>query len=222
MFSSILTTQLTPSLIAICSATSLAMGAILALTYMQTGRYSRNFPIALFLLPSMVQMVIMMVNGNLGAGVAVAGAFSLVRFRSLPGTSKEIISIFFAMAIGLATGMGYVGYAAVFTIVLSALMLILYKSNFANGKEADQMLRITIPEELDYSNVFDDIFEKYANKVELERVKTTNLGSMFELSYRVEIKNSALIKEMIDEIRIRNANLPIIMARGEIDKMNEL
>ncbi len=222
MFSSILTTQLTPSLIAICSATSLAMGALLALTYMQTGRYSRNFPIALFLLPSMVQMVIMMVNGNLGAGVAVAGAFSLVRFRSLPGTSKEIISIFFAMAIGLATGMGYVGYAAVFTIVLSALMLILYKSNFANGKEADQMLRITIPEELDYSNVFDDIFEKYANKVELERVKTTNLGSMFELSYRVEIKNSALIKEMIDEIRIRNANLPIIMARGEIDKMNEL
>ncbi len=222
MFSSILTTQLTPSLIAICSATSLAMGAILALTYMQTGRYSRNFPIALFLLPTMVQMVIMMVNGNLGAGVAVAGAFSLVRFRSLPGTSKEIISIFFAMAIGLATGMGYVGYAAVFTIVLSALMLILYKSNFANGKEADQMLRITIPEELDYSNVFDDIFEKYANKVELERVKTTNLGSMFELSYRVEIKNSALIKEMIDEIRIRNANLPIIMARGEIDKMNEL
>ncbi len=222
MFSSILTTQLTPSLIAICSATSLAMGAILALTYMQTGRYSRNFPIALFLLPTMVQMVIMMVNGNLGAGVAVAGAFSLVRFRSLPGTSKEIISIFFAMAIGLATGMGYVGYATVFTIVLSALMLILYKSNFANGKEADQMLRITIPEELDYSNVFDDIFEKYANKVELERVKTTNLGSMFELSYRVEIKNSALIKEMIDEIRIRNANLPIIMARGEIDKMNEL
>ncbi len=222
MFSSILTTQLTPSLIAICSATSLAMGAILALTYMQTGRYSRNFPIALFLLPTMVQMVIMMVNGNLGAGVAVAGAFSLVRFRSLPGTSKEIISIFFAMAIGLATGMGYVGYAAVFTIVLSALMLILYKSNFANGKEADQMLRITIPEELDYSNVFDDIFEKYANKVELERVKTTNLGSMFELSYRVEIKNSALIKEMIDEIRIRNANLPIIMARGEIEKMNEL
>ncbi len=222
MFSSILTTQLTPSLIAICSATSLAMGAILALTYMQTGRYSRNFPIALFLLPTMVQMVIMMVNGNLGAGVAVAGAFSLVRFRSLPGTSKEIISIFFAMAIGLAKGMGYVGYAAVFTIVLSALMLILYKSNFANGKEADQMLRITIPEELDYSNVFDDIFEKYANKVELERVKTTNLGSMFELSYRVEIKNSALIKEMIDEIRIRNANLPIIMARGEIDKMNEL
>ncbi len=222
MFSSILTTQLTPSLIAICSATSLAMGAILALTYMQTGRYSRNFPIALFLLPTMVQMVIMMVNGNLGAGVAVAGAFSLVRFRSLPGTSKEIISIFFAMAIGLATGMGYVGYAAVFTIVLSALMLILYKSNFANGKEADQMLRITIPEELDYSNVFDDIFEKYANKVELERVKTTNLGSMFELSYRVEIKNSALIKEMIDEIRIRNANLPIIMARGEIDTMNEL
>ncbi len=222
MFSSILTTQLTPSLIAICSATSLAMGAILALTYMQTGRYSRNFPIALFLLPTMVQMVIMMVNGNLGAGVAVAGAFSLVRFRSLPGTSKEIISIFFAMAIGLATGMGYVGYAAVFTIVLSALMLILYKSNFANGKEADQMLRITIPEELDYSNVFDDIFEKYENKVELERVKTTNLGSMFELSYRVEIKNSALIKEMIDEIRIRNANLPIIMARGEIDKMNEL
>ncbi len=222
MFSSILTTQLTPSLIAICSATSLAMGALLALTYMQTGRYSRNFPIALFLLPSMVQMVIMMVNGNLGAGVAVAGAFSLVRFRSLPGTSKEIISIFFAMAIGLATGMGYVGYAAVFTIVLSALMLILYKSNFANGKEADQMLRITIPEELDYSNVFDDIFEKYANKVELERVKTTNLGSMFELSYRVEIKNSALIKEMIDEIRIRNANLPIIMARGEIDTMNEL
>ena len=155
MFTSILTTALTPSMIAICSATSLAMGAILALVYMQTGRYSRNFPIALFLLPTMVQMVIMMVNGNLGAGVAVAGAFSLVRFRSLPGTSKEIISIFFAMAVGLATGMGYVGYAAVFTVVLAALMLLLYKSNFANTKDCEQTLRITIPEELDYSNVFD-------------------------------------------------------------------
>ncbi len=223
MFSSIITAgALTPSSILICSVAAVLLGGILALAYMNTGRYSRNFPIALVLLPVMVQMVIMMVNGNLGAGVAVAGAFSLVRFRSLPGSSKEIVSIFFAMAVGLATGMGYVGYAAIFAVTVSALMVILYKSGFALPKQHERVLRVTIPEELSYEEVLDDILEAHTKRFELDRIKTTNLGSMFELSYKIELQDEKATKSLIDEIRVRNANLPIILSRSELDKGMEL
>lgn len=222
MFNSILGTSMTLQIIAICTLTSIISGVLLSIAYMKTGRYSQNFPISLIILPVIVQMIIMLVNGNLGVGVAVAGAFSLVRFRSLPGSSKEIISIFFAMAVGIATGMGYVGFAILFTVIVSIMLLGLYKSKITISKDLDRTLRITIPEELNFENTFDDIFEKYTKKYELDRVKTTNMGSMFELSYKIELRSLDNIKNMLDDIRIRNANLPIIFSKIDIEKAVEL
>lgn len=222
MFNSIVATTLSPMGILICSIFSLVMGAVIALAYMQTGKFSRNFPIALVLLPVMVQMVIMMVNGNLGAGVAVAGTFSLVRFRSLPGSSKEIVSIFFAMAVGIANGMGFIGYGTVFAIGISLLMVTLYHTGFAMKNVEEKTLRITIPEELDYTEVFQDVFQNFTQGATLERVKTTNLGSMFELSYLVKVDDVKMEKQLMDEIRIRNANLPVLLNRVAMDPANEL
>lgn len=222
MFNTILGTEMTVQIIAICTMVSLVSGAILALTYMKTGRYSQNFPITVLLLPAVVQMIIMLVNGNLGVGVAVAGAFSLVRFRSLPGSSKEILTVFFAMAIGIATGMGYVAFGAIFTILISIIFLALYKLNFAKAKNSERTIRITVPEELDFEGVFDEIFETYARNYELDRIKTTNMGSMFELSYKVDLKSLENLKSLLDDIRARNANLPIIISKIDVEKAVEL
>ena len=165
--------------------------------------------------PALVQVVIMMVNGNLGAGVAVMGAFSLVRFRSFPGSSKEICVVFFAMAIGLATGMGHLAFAVFFTIILSLLLLLLCRSPFGelHAVPTEKELRITIPEDLDYPHIFDDLFEKYTNRVTLERVKTTNLGSMFELTYHIRLKKAVQEKAFLDDLRCRNGNLTIVCGR---------
>ena len=153
-----------------------------------------------------------MVNGNLGTSVAIVGAFSLVRFRSIPGTSKEILSVFFAMAIGLATGMGHVFFASLMTIIVSlALFLFSYIKLFdKNNKE--RILRIAIPENLDYTNMFNDIFDKYTKKIELTQVKTTNMGSLFDLSYNIILKSDINEKEFIDELRVKNGNLKITLS----------
>ena len=165
----------------------------------------------LVLLPVIVQIVIMLVNGNLGVGVSVMGAFSLVRFRSIPGTGKEIAYIFFAMSIGLATGTGFVGVAIGITLVIGLVMIVL---NAVLGSSEEyrkaRRLRIIIPEDLDFTGVFDDLFEKYTTRCELERVKTTNMGSLFELTYGIVLKDISKEKEFIDEIRCRNGNLTII------------
>ncbi|SFR70984.1 DUF4956 domain-containing protein [Anaeromicropila populeti] len=205
------TLQLSDALI--CTCTSLVLGLIIAYTYMLSSSYSKNFVITLALLPALVQIVIMMVNGNLGTGVAVLGAFSLVRFRSIPGSSREITSIFFAMSVGLATGMGYIGFAILFTIIIGTVLLVLSKSKFGEAQSKDKNLKITIPENLDYTEVFDDIFRKYTGKAVLESVKTTNLGSMYELVYRISLKDVNKQKDMIDELRCRNGNLTIICSR---------
>lgn len=169
--------------------------------------------ITLVLLPVLVQMVIMLVNGNLGTSVAVLGAFSLVRFRSVPGSSKEMAVIFFAMAIGLATGTGFLGFAAVMTLVIGSVFLALEKSRFGEWKQEQKDLRITIAEHLDYTEIFDDIFRKYTSKCCLERVKTTNLGSMYELDYHITLKDHGQEKEMLDAIRCRNGNLTVVCGR---------
>lgn len=199
--------------IVICTAVSLLIGVIIALVYMYKNNYSKNFLITLALLPAIVQSVIMVVNGNLGAGVAVMGAFSLVRFRSAPGTAKEIVSIFFAMAAGLAVGMGYVIYAVLFTVIVSAVMLIY---NVLGGKATDNAqrdLRITIPEDVDYTTVFEPVFEQYTKKSHLNKVRTTNLGSLFELQYTVTLNNKLEEKKFIDDLRQRNGNLTIVCNR---------
>lgn len=206
--------SLTLESLLICSFVSIILGIAIAACYMLcSDKYTKNFVVTLAILPMLVQVVIMMVNGNLGTGVAIIGAFSLVRFRSVPGNAKEIGTVFFSMAVGLATGMGYVGYAVIFTIIVALVLIILTKLNFGAKKEADKQLRITIPENLNYVGLFDDIFEKYANEVRLDKVKTTNLGSMFELTYLVKLKDEAKEKEMLDEIRTRNGNLTVVCGR---------
>ncbi|MBQ8616615.1 MAG: DUF4956 domain-containing protein [Clostridia bacterium] len=200
-----------------CIGCSLVIGLILALGYMFRTRYTKSFIVTLALLPAVVCVVIMMVNGNVGAGVAVAGAFSLVRFRSVPGTAKEITMLFLAMGAGLIAGMGYLGFALLFTVVMCVLSLVYNCLDFGARRKAAiyKTLNITIPEDLDYSGVFDDIFKTYTASCELVRVKTTNMGSMFRLTYDLVLRDPAREKEMIDKLRCRNGNLEITVSRQE-------
>ena len=198
----------------ICSIASLILGVLASMIYMYRNSYHKSFVITLALMPAMIQIVIMLVNGNLGTGVAVMGAFSLVRFRSVPGTAREISSIFFAMGIGLATGMGYIGFAAVFLALIGIATFLLINSGFGKNKLIEKELKITIPENLDYNGVFDDLFEKYTHENSLEQVRTTNMGSLFELRYKVELKKEEQEKEFLDALRCRNGNLPIICGRN--------
>jgi hypothetical protein len=199
---------------------SLILGIIIALFYMYKGSYNKQFVITLVLLPAIVGAVISIVNGNLGTGVAVMGAFSLVRFRSIPGTAKEIGYIFFSMAVGLATGMGYLPYAAVFTVIVGLISILLNASRFGELKKPVKQLKITIPENLEYSGLFDDLFAQYTSFKKLKRVKTTNLGSLFQLHYDIILKDELKEKEFIDKIRCRNGNLDIIC--GYISDVSEV
>jgi hypothetical protein len=201
----------------ICIASSLVIGFIIAAMYMYKSTYSKSFIVTLATLPAIVCVIIMMVNGNIGAGVAVAGAFSLVRFRSLPGTAKEIGVLFMAMGAGLITGMGYIAYAFAFVIVLGLVNIIYAQFDFGVRKQTalNKTLRVTIPEDLDYTDVFDDIFDKYTDNAELVNVKTTNMGSLFKLTYNVRFREEKTEKQFIDELRCRNGNLEITMSRQE-------
>lgn len=197
----------------ICTAASLVLGLGVAAVYLFRHTGSKSFVATLALMPAMVQIVIMMVNGNLGAGVAVMGAFSLVRFRSVPGSAREIGSIFFAMAIGLATGMGYIAYATLFLVIVGLASVLLTLSNFGGGKPTDRELKIIIPESLDYTDIFDDLFGKYTRSWDLVRVRTTNMGSLYELTYQIHLRPKIPEKEFIDELRCRNGNLNITCGR---------
>ena len=205
------TSDITTTVYVICSLASLVLGAVIAWAAGYKSRQSKSFMLALLLIPVIVQMVIMLVNDNVGAGVAVMGAFSLVRFRSAPGSAKEIVSIFLAMATGLATAKGYLALAAVFVIVVCLIMVL---SNFITVKEKDDLmrvLRITIPEDLNYAHEFDDLFEKYTKQSKLMNVKTTNMGSLYKLSYQVELNSEDIVQAFIDDLRCRNGNLEISM-----------
>ena len=194
----------------IATGSSLVLGIAIALMYMYKSSYSKSFTVTLALLPSIVMAVITLVNGNLGTGLAVMGAFSLVRFRSIPGSAREIGFIFFAMAVGLATGMSYIAYAFVFTLIVGLASIILYSTKFGEKKFTSKSMKITIPENLEYTGLFDDLFGEYTNSHKLMRVKTTNMGSLYQLTYDIEMKKSSLEKEFIDKIRCRNGNLDII------------
>ena len=198
-----------------CLGTAMVLGLVMALSYMFRTRYTKSFVVTLALLPAVVCVVIMLVNGNVGTGVAVAGAFSLVRFRSVPGTAREICALFLAMGIGLIAGMGYLGFAALFAVVMCAAFLAYNGLNFGQKKNAGRYktLTVTIPEDLDYTTVFDDILSQYTSAYELVRVKTTNMGSMFRLTYEITIRDPATEKQMIDQLRCRNGNLEISVSR---------
>lgn len=194
---------------------AIILGFIIALTHKKTSRYSKDFLITVSLLPILVEAVMLMVNGNLGTSVAIMGAFSLVRFRSIPGTSKEILIVFFAMAVGLSCGMGQIWFAIILTVIECLLLLLLNKVNIFEKEKGEKKLKILIPENLEYDNVFEDIFNECTNKAILEKTKTTNMGSMFELSYKVNIKEEISEKEFIDKLRTRNGNLKIVLEREE-------
>ena len=196
-----------------CLLASLVFGLIIAALYMYRSQFTKSFVIGLVILPALVQVVITVVNGNLGASVAVMGAFSLIRFRSVPGTSKDITFIFFAMAVGLTNGMGYVAYSGATVAVLAVAYLILVSTRFGETGIKEKSLKVLIPEALDYMTVFDDIFEEYLTRHELVRVKTTDLGSIFELNYTISLKDAAKEKEFVDALRTRNGNLTIICSR---------
>lgn len=213
MLNSIITDTFSIETFLICMVASLVLGAVVAWIHGKYNNSSKGFVMTLALLPAIVQMVIMLVNGNLGTGIAVMGAFSLIRFRSIPGTAKEITSIFFSMAIGLATGTGYLAAAVIFVLIIEVIYILYNMTSFGEPRQKEKELRVTIPEALDYSGIFDDLFEKYTEKNELIRVKTSNMGSMYKLEYHVILKNQTQEKAFIDDLRCRNGNLEISLGR---------
>lgn len=192
---------------------SIIYGLMIAATYMTKGKYTKNYAITLVVLPAIVQVVIMMVNGSVGTGIAIAGSFSLIRFRSQPATSKEISTIFLAMAVGLSNAMGYLTFSLFVTVIFCLLLFALEHTKFGEKKNNTRNIKITIPENLDYTTVFDDLFAQYLKDVTLERVKTANMGSMFELTYTAEFLAEEKEKEFIDAVRCRNGNLTILVSR---------
>lgn len=196
------------------SAVSVILGLVIMLFHSYRNRTSsKNFLMTLVILPVVVQAVIMVVNGNIGTGVAVAGAFSLVRFRSVPGNARDICSIFLAMAAGLAAGTGYIGLAILLVIIVGAVSMIFTLTCLDEDPENMKELRITIPESLDYSGAFDDILDSYTSEYSLDQVKTTNMGSLYKLTYRIRLSDIRYEKEMIDALRCRNGNLDISCGR---------
>ena len=219
MFNSVLGNGLNVMNFSICMGAALILGLIVAFVHMLCARTNKNFVITLAVLPMLITLVILLVNGNLGTSVAIVGAFSLVRFRSIPGNSREIMFVFFAMAIGLAVGVGYIAFAAIFTIIVGLITLILTKLNFGDVSSRDKILNIVIPEELDYTSLFDEEFEEYLSSYKLVKAKTTNMGSMFELTYQVSMKDLKNEKEFIDKLRIKNGNLKIALSHPLLDSM---
>jgi len=217
IFDTDMTTVINVSDFLLCVFCALIIGIILALGYMYRSRYTKSFIVTLALLPAVVCVVIMMVNGNIGAGVAVAGAFSLVRFRSVPGTAKEITMLFLAMGAGLISGMGYLGYALLFATIMCILCVVYSRLDFGSKKISQlyKTLTISIPEDLDYSDVFDSVLKEYTSSYELIRVKTTNMGSLFKLTYNIVLKDYSNEKKMIDELRCRNGNLEISVSKQD-------
>lgn len=203
----------------ISMAVAIVLGVVISAIHKATTKTTPNFLLTVAILPILVEAVIMLVNGNLGTSLAVAGAFSLVRFRSMPGNSKEIITVFWAMATGLALGMGYILFAVVITLVVAVLMILFNKVLSRVEDKGSRKLKVVIPENLDYNEIFNDLFEKYTDKVELKKVKTTNMGSMFEVTYVVTPKKDINEKEFLDEIRVRNANMLVMLEREELSEV---
>ena len=214
-------TAVDPAMMMLAIGVSLLLGLVIAKVYQFKTVYSKSFVMSLALLPTLIAIVIFLVNGSLGAGVAVMGAFSLIRFRSAPGGAKELVSIFLVMTIGIAIGMGYLVFATIFTLIMSLAMMLLEVVNFGQMKHSMRQLTIVIPESLDYESMFDEIFNQAANHVELANVKTSDMGSLFKIKYIIQLNGRMTEKELIDALRTRNGNLEIAISRY-ITKENEL
>ena len=197
----------------ICIAVAIALGLLISFCYMYKSEFSKHLVISIALLPVIVAVLIMLVNGNIGAGVAVGGVFALTRFRSAQGTAKEITHIFLSMAVGLTLGLGFVSIAVILVILVELLNLVFALTKFGTITDNRRTLKITIPEDLNYTSLFDDIFEKYTKSFTLDKVKLRNLGTMFRLSYSITLKDAKLEKDFIDEIRTRNGNLDVLCSK---------
>ncbi len=214
MLNSVIGVSITLSSFLICILSAVVLGILTALIFTRLREHTGSFAIALAMLPSVVALVIMLVNGNLGAGLAVAGTFALVRFRSMPGSAKEITGLFFAVALGLACGMGYVGLAAIFFVIMALFLLCLEKLRFGEKSPTERQLKITIPENLDYEGLFDDVLAQYTENYELMKVRTTDMGTLYELTFRVSLRSDKESHAFIDALRCRNGNLGISLSRG--------
>ncbi len=208
LFKTIFTGSFTVMQFSIAIVVSMMLGFLVSLFYMYKNTHTKSLALTLVLIPAIESVVIMMVNGNLGAGIAVAGSFSLIRFRSVKGSARELTCIFLSMAIGIICGTGYVVVAALFTVILLAVSFVLTTLNFGNN-ENDKYLNIVVPESLNYDEAFNEVLKKYTKEYELLNVKTINLGSLFRVEYRISLKKNTSIKNMIDEIRVLNSNLEV-------------
>ncbi len=211
LLNSIFSDPVTIGSLLICLITALILGIGDSFVFLFRSRHSSGFALTLALMPMAVAVVIMLVNGNIGTGVAIAGAFTLTRFRSVPGTAREISAIFVDMGIGLALGMGYVVFAILFFVVAAVFVMVMTMLGFGNTSHRDKQLKITIPEDYDYSGLFDDVFDRYKVKAELQKVKTASMGTLFELTYQVQFPDGQIPKAMIDDLRSRNGNLNIVV-----------
>ncbi len=203
-----------------CFGIALGLGIVTSVIYMfTTPNYTKNFVVTIAILPVVVQAVLLLVNGEIGTSLVTLAIFSLVRFRSVPGTSKEIATVFLTVAIGIAVGLGYPMYGVIITGVVGVAFIILSIIPFGDWKRknTDKLLKVTIPENLDYTEVFTDLFAKYLKKADRETVKTVNMGTMFEITYIIRMKNSNDEKKLIDEIRTRNGNLTVSIGRVPIN-----
>lgn len=207
-----------PAVLSIAAA--VILGLIIGISYMVACKkdgYGKNFIVGLVLLPAIVSVVILLIGSNVARAFSMAGAFALVRFRSAPGNAKDIAVVFFTMAAGLACGLGYVTFAILFVVIIALVMVVLSLSGFGGRNSGYRQLKVTIPENLNYTDAFDDVFDKYMTSRELRRVKTTNMGTLFELTYNVKMKNNVNEKQFIDEIRVKNSNLNIILGIPETE-----
>ena len=202
----------------LCCVFSVVLGAACAGVYMFRHSYSKNFVVTLALLPLIVQMVITLVNGNLGAGIAVMGVFNLVRFRSIPGSAKDIGSVFLAMAIGLATGMGFIALAVLFTFIVGVVNVVYVLSPFGRPQQPEKVLRVTVPEDLEFDGMFDAVLARYTAEHELTEVCTTNMGSLYQLEYQVRLAQPGIEKRLMDEVRCLNGNLKVSLSNAQVSK----
>ncbi len=211
MLSSVLTYPITLLVFLLCLVSAGALGMLTAAVFRFRSRESASFTLTLSLLPMVVAVVIMLVNGNVGTGIAVAGAFTLVRFRSAPGSAREIAAIFTCMALGLAAGMGYLGIAAILFVCVAAVTLVMTLTGWGKAKGIHKQLKITIPENMDYDQLFDGVFAAHGVKAELTRIKTTAMGTLFDLTYDVTLPTPQVPKALLDDLRARNGNLSIMI-----------
>lgn len=215
MFNSIFdstTTGLSITTGLICAGVALLLGVVIAITHMKTSQTTKGFLTTLATLPLLVMAVMVMINGNLGTSIAILGAFSLIRFRSIQGQAKDLLSVFFAMMIGLACGMGHILFAVVITIIAVVAIVFFSYTHFLEPNKKQRVLKIVIPEDLDYEEVFEEIFKKYTSRADLTRMKTMNMGSLYKLTYDITMKNGVKEKDFLDEIRVKNCNLKVLLS----------